>query len=395
MFLGTGAAESDLVNVACTKAVKIKNYIELITPAIKHRIKAVHAAAKVSDTVFATIFEPLIEQVIMYYQLLPRTSNENLGSLTLTALVRAEMVLQKWERPVQYADNDFWEIYVVFSAALLKDLGHIFQYFRINLLDKDGNALKQWNPLSGPMLGQGEYYSMLPLYVDVSDCTPEVVAILARQLISPDVYAALAVNRDLYYQWFALLKAEKHLYGRFDNVLQLFKDEDALKDALINFSDIISQAEFLDNYDLQHGIEFLDWVNKELKNGNLDINITEAGLHILRDGLFIEPSLIVEFLRRNAIHSSFLQSWLQFVRLMGGATTDASNYMMQAYYKSDNNAAFSLLDEASVTNHRDGYLIPHGILEVKGAVSDRMHVPVSRQGIKNYAAPEHLAIKNT
>ena len=80
---------------------------------------------------------------------------------------------------------------------------------------------------------------------------------------------------------------------------------------------------------------------------------------------------------------------------MGGATTDASNYMMQAYYKSDNNAAFSLLDEASVTNHRDGYLIPHGILEVKGAVSDRMHVPVSRQGIKNYAAPEHLAIKNT
>jgi hypothetical protein len=371
MFLGAEDAYKELALTNSYNAIKVKNFIELLTPSVKRKIKDIQKLLPVTAEIYAAIFEPFIEQLMIYMQLLPRSHNEPLGSMLYTSLLRTEWILNNWQMPRPVDDNDFWYIYVVFTAALLKDLDRIFQYYQINLLDDNGQFLRHWLPYSGAMLGQGSYYTLLPLYVTTKQFSPEVIALLARQIISSDVYKALAANRDLYFQWLALIKGESHPLGTFESVLSLFKDEELRMYLQKHVDEGGFSADYLDKFDLHYGIDFLDWLRKEISDGNLDVNIVDAGVHVVRNGIFIEPSVLVEYLRRSAVHSSFLKAWLQFVNVMGGYNIDPnkpSTYMHQA----------SFVDN-SIDSGNKRYIVSAGLLS--DGVRQHKEVKTHREGI--------------
>jgi hypothetical protein len=395
MFLGARDAYKDLSLINSYKAIKVKNFIELLTPPVKRKIKDIQKLLPVTAEVYAAIFEPFIEQIIMYMQLLPQSHHQPLGSMLYTSLLRTKWILENWQIPKPVDDHDFWNIYVVFTAALLKDLDRIFQYYQINLLDDKGQFLRHWLPYSGAMLGQGSYYTLLPLYVTSKQFSPEIIALLARQIISSDVYKALAANKDLYFQWLALIKGESHPLGTFESVLSLLKNEELKRYLQKHVDEGGFNADYLDNFDLHYGIDFLDWLRKEISDGNLDINIADAGVHVVSNGIFIEPSVLVEYLRRLAVHSSFLKAWLQFVSAMGGYNIDPNKpatYMQQASFIDNSinslankkySAAAGLLSDGiqhkEIKQQREGFVIPREIIPAlkTAAVSQNLTIEKS------------------
>ena len=406
MFLGAQEADKELALTNSYKAIKIKNFIELLTPAVKAKIADIKELLPITSEVYAGVFEPLIEQIIIYVQLIPQSYNENLGSMLYTALLRTEWILNHWQMPKPADENDYWDIYVVFSAALLKNIDRIFQYYQINLLDSDGGFLRYWMPYTGSMLGQGAYYTLLPLYTDNRNYSPEIIAILAKQMISNDVYQLLASNQNLYYQWLALIKGESHPYGTFDAVLALFKDERLHGFLKENADGGGFNAEYLDGFDLQYGVDFLDWLRKETADGNLAVNTDDASVHVIRQGIFIEPSVLVEYLRRSATHCPFMKAWLQFVSAMGGYNIDINNptsYMLQANYETKTQVAVkrsasfmgeNLQQQTSVKSFREGGLAARGVLPGLSSTSISANISLDAGSMPKLAARTEQANKN-
>jgi hypothetical protein len=151
----------------------------------------------------------------------------------------------------------------------------------------------------------------------------------------------------------------------------LFKDEELRMYLQKHVDEGGFSADYLDKFDLHYGIDFLDWLRKEISDGNLDVNIVDAGVHVVRNGIFIEPSVLVEYLRRSAVHSSFLKAWLQFVNVMGGYNIDPnkpSTYMHQA----------SFVDN-SIDSGNKRYIVSAGLLS--DGVRQHKEVKTHREGI--------------
>ncbi len=105
---------------------------------------------------YESLCSVLVENLVNYCQNLPETANSYYsqpGGLVDHALNRTEAALSLFkeftvqEQPDLLSEEQkLWQ-YALYSAAILQGLGKLFDEFRINLFDSNGQLLKQWNPL--------------------------------------------------------------------------------------------------------------------------------------------------------------------------------------------------------------------------------------------------------
>lgn len=297
------------------RAIQIQLNHQLINPQLQHLIDSIRLSIGVSTAVFDSFFLPLIHRFIDYVQLIPSVPQSQLGSLLLEGLVRVEYGMHHWVEGRRSQDIMF--LYAGFSAALLLDIDKIFQLYQVNLLDKRGDLIGCWNPFSGPMTSDAIYYVLVPNYRDSFEFKSSIAHVLAKHLMGHSIYEALSDDRSLYYEWLALLSQSNTANGVFAQLLGLFKDPDLLEKIKAALEEACFDPVFLEGYDNEIGLAFLNWLREQIDEGKLVANQQDSDIHLVEQGVFIDSSILVRFLRESAARYGFLQLYYQFMGLMG------------------------------------------------------------------------------
>src|SRR3989338_9902095 len=190
---------------------------------------------EMSDADFACTYGELLENFMEFVQILPHKSNGILGSLLNYSLARTSAVFQKYCQLRKSQTTPLLK-FAVFSAALLKDVGRVISNQRIMETDEEGAFQKEWNPLSGPLVGQTKFYKMYPISASYLRIETEVTPLLARQLISRDAFLWLSSDWSVFSDWLAALLSQEGVGSReITWALALIKRDDIL--AILNSLD--------------------------------------------------------------------------------------------------------------------------------------------------------------
>src|SRR3990167_10441962 len=156
------------------------------------------------DRSYGTLIKNFMELV----QVIPHKTGGIIGSLFNYSLSRSVVTLQKYCRLKKSQTTPLLK-FAVFSAALLKDVGRVMSNQRIILTNQDGNFITEWNPLSGFMIDQGQFYKMYPINAMYLKIEKEATPLLARQLMPQDTFLWLSNDIAIFTDWLAALLDEE------------------------------------------------------------------------------------------------------------------------------------------------------------------------------------------
>lgn len=364
------------------QAIELQSCGSLITPWVLREIEEIRNILGFSEQLFDAFFLSLIYRFIDFVQLLPSTPTAPLGSLLSEALCRAQFCLRHWVEGRRR--GDVLELYAGFSAVLLFDVDRVLQSFQVNLLDSAGDFMGYWNPLFGTMHeASASYYVIVPLYRDKSLFRSEISALLVRHLIGKDIYQTLSSDRAFYFDWLALFTDTSQTNSVFSQLIELFKNNDLLAKLKKAQSEIDFEASMLDAYSIEDALQFVQWLNNEVKAGRISYNRPGDLLQILHRGVFIDPRLLARY-AKNVLSGrlSFMQLFHQLRRMMGATDLSIaqSTGLTPVSFRNVDTLANSLRgggqQSASLNSHEG--LIKEGIVLRDVALSLSDHYPSSR-----------------
>jgi len=191
---------------------------QLIQP---HRalLVQVNELAGVSDAAFQVFYQPVIENVARFVQSLPASEvhhhaaqggffAHSLEVCVLALRLRRSYLLSAQHGAEEIAKTqDLWT-YAVFLAALCHDLGKAVVGQRIELCAKPGGMPVLWQPYTGFMDEQGDYYRSI--FVRGSHpCLPEkVTPLLVCHIVPKQGMHWLHSDAVIFSQWLAAISGD-------------------------------------------------------------------------------------------------------------------------------------------------------------------------------------------
>jgi Putative helicase/Putative conjugal transfer nickase/helicase TraI C-term len=281
-----------------------------------------------SQADFDRSYGKLIFDFMEFVQLLPHKSNGIIGSLLNYSLARAVATIQKYCLSGKSNITPLLK-FAVFSAALLKDVGRVWSNQRIVMTDPDSEFFRDWNPMSGTMLGQTQFYKMYPISAAYLKIEKESTPLLARQLIPHDVFLWLSNDPVLFADWLAALLGEEGVGAK----------EISLTIALIKREDIIAILNTLDGAAVDmlpptdpHADAFYHWLKDGIEKGDIAVNTDDAAVHVVNEGVLIEKKIFKQFAELSKLPVNFAVVFTQFGNLMGIASKGGNDYLHAAYF---------------------------------------------------------------
>lgn len=303
----------------------------------------------------------LIENLVNYCQNLPETSNSYYsqpGGLVDHALNRTEAALSLFkeftiqEQPDLLSEEQkLWQ-YALYSAGILLGIGKLFDEFRVNLYDLNGQLLKQWNPLLENLINTGSYYDyQFQKEADV-EFRRRLNLLLARTLMPASGFAWIASNPEVLAIWLALLNEDQRSAGTLGAIL-IRADAIAIQRYLMEFiarsgarrSGRYGRAvtftggvpESLAEKEQAIGVEFIQWLIKSLDEGRIMVN--KAPLFMVPGGMLMCPEMFQLFVREHpeyknwqAIQNGFLSLGLHSRGTAGNVTSRFEQAHTQQMY---------------------------------------------------------------
>ena len=132
------------------------------------------------------------------------------------AMIATKLALQAYQdfegrTPDQLTVQDLTELFAVFSAALLSDLGLLMLRFQIKINDHSG-VINDYNPYFGSMLNQGQSFTFQFRPNELVDWPAPASLVLARQIMSQSQanyqesgFAWISRYHDVLQLWYAML----------------------------------------------------------------------------------------------------------------------------------------------------------------------------------------------
>ena len=173
-----------------------------------------------SEDQFQTIYTPLIQNFAEHVQHLPQMSKKRYafaGGMLQHGLERAFTATQSYLEYLDFAkirttppsrQQALWT-YVVFSAALLRDVGQTVSQFHVELSDANRKFQTVWLPYDGPMTHFGQNYTC-DILSDVDNTDIDwITPLLARQLMPKSGLQWIANDRDVMRIWLILLNGKE------------------------------------------------------------------------------------------------------------------------------------------------------------------------------------------
>lgn len=285
--------------------------------------------AEMPDPDFNVSYGDLLKNFMEFTQVLPHKSNGVLGSLLNYSLARAAATFQKYCQLRKSQTTPLLK-FAVFSAALLKDVGRVVSNQRIILTDDQGESLKEWNPFSGSMISQSQFYKMFPIASNYLRIETESTPLLARQLLPRDAFLWLSSDLSLFSDWLAALLNQEGVGSReITWALALIKREDII--AILNTLDgaaVDSEA----TPTTEHADAFYRWLKEAIAKGEITPNADDSGLFRVPEGILLERKLFKQFVDYCGLSVNILVVYVQFGNLMGIAKKGGNDYLHAAYF---------------------------------------------------------------
>jgi integrating conjugative element relaxase (TIGR03760 family) len=291
---------------------------------------------------FESLCLTLVNNLIHYCQQLPEASNSYYsqpGGLLDYALNRTDAALNLFkhylirdEKAGFSEEQKLWQ-YALLSAALLQGIGKIMNAFQVDLYDNNGQFLKQWNPLLESFSLSSSFYT----YTFQKDPSHEfrcrLNILLARTLMPDSGFSWIASNSQVLAVWLALLNEDPYsartlgailiqadaiaIQRYFNQIGAKGHGTRAARHARVGtFTGGVPDS--VTNIEQQIGIEFIQWMQKELTSGALVIN--KAPLLMVPDGMLLTTEMFKlfvaehpEFSNWQAVKNAFLSLGLHKV----------------------------------------------------------------------------------
>ena len=292
-------------------------------------IRQLRDLCDLSEEYFSLLYEATLEYFAAYVQVLPSKMENNLCSLWIEGLARAVMALKIYfdENP---EGHDPLYIFAVFSAALLAELGHLVTHQRIIICDEAGQYIDDWRPFEGPLTKCADFYRFYPLSVAYQRLDVAVTQQMVRQILPHVAFVWLTSDLLVYADWLDALAGDARQGGRIARALSLVRREDIY--SLIHSLDAI-KLETTFSEENQLAETFFTWLKEGIGQGNIKINSTDAGLHITKEGVFLEQhKLFQQFVDEVQKPVRDTTVFAQFGNLMGVAKKGGYDYAHAQFF---------------------------------------------------------------
>ncbi len=195
----------------------------LLDPDTRYALQQFRPLIPLTDSDFQQYYTATIESFAEYVQNLPATRYslyaEAFGFLRLSldrAIMCTKQALKAYFdiqnlRPDLLSSTQHAELFAVFSAALLNDLGLLTLRFRIQIKNRT-DQVNLYDPYSGPMPAVGKAFSYEFLPLELTDWQAPASLILARQVLTHtgqnyknSAFCWLSSNHQVLQFWYNLM----------------------------------------------------------------------------------------------------------------------------------------------------------------------------------------------
>lgn len=353
----------------------------------KGLIRQFRDLAEMPDADFDATYAELIKHFMEFVQVIPHKPNGILGSLLNYSLARSSAVFQKYCQ-LRKAQTTPLLKFAVFSAALLKDVGRVISNQRIFQTNEDGECQQEWNPLSGPLVGQTQFYKMFPIATTYLRIEAEVTPLLARQLISREAFLWLSSDWGVFADWLAALLNHEGVGSReITWALALAKRDDIL--AILNSLDgALLDAEATPA--TEQGEAFYRWLKESIARGEITPNADDSGVYVVPEGVLLEKKIFKQFADFCGLSVNINVVYVQFGNLMGIVKKSGSDFLHAAYFSpgeaSSGYTTFSAGMAHKGRSAHEGMIVDRELIfvnkempAVSGLKSAKAIIPISHQ----------------
>lgn len=284
-------------------------------------LKTMRELTDLEESRYDVLCATLVDNLVRYCQGLPETANSyysQAGGLVDHALNRTEAALSLFQEfiipehaEVLSEEQKLWQ-YALYSAAILQGIGKLFVDFRINLFDKNGQLLKEWNPLLETLGSVGQHYNYEFQKEPAIEFRRRLNLLLAQSLMPANGFAWIASNAQVLEVWLCLLNEDERSAGTLGAIL-VHADALAIQRYLTEFmlrsttnqtgpygrvgAFSTGVAESLLDKEQSLGFEFLQWMIKSLGEGSILIN--KAPLLMVPGGMLMCQEMFQLFVREH------------------------------------------------------------------------------------------------
>lgn len=267
----------------------------------------------------------LISSLAAHCQSLPETMNtyyalpggmiDHVLNRTEAAITLFYQFLQQGERGVFSKEQQLW-VYTLLSAGLLQGIGKLYLDFKIEIFDNERQFVSLWNPMVEPF-GKPKAFFSYEFEGEVNDSfRRRVNTALAHYLMPTKGLAWLSSKPEVYAVWLALLHEDFESAGTLGAILSRANDlsiQQFWHDFLVNHAQssfinskqtgTFSKPDSLLDKEQLMGAEFLAWLHKALKDGQIMLN--KAPVFMVPGGLLMLPEVFLMFIREHASYKNW------------------------------------------------------------------------------------------
>lgn len=320
-------------------------------------LKNIQETAAAPEEYFEIFYRQLIHNCTEFVQILPVNNEARLASLMDEGIFRGLFSLQKYKQDVS-ENFDPLMAYILFSTALLFDVGSVIENRTVLICTKTGEVLRKWNPHDGAMNPEEGYYRIRRGGGTSAWSSRRLNVAFAAALTPKEALTWIYSNPHAYNTWIALLHYDREGAGRFsiylDHSLEMLERFKLNPDFLISID-----AQLINNSEGMSDAEnFIDWLKNSIKSGNLTLN---NNLFLLQDGLFLPLELLRDY--NNSIHRDIrAEALLQQLQKLGLTNATKIEHVTASEKTAGTKRALSMFrgDRSGTIEHTKSALdIPH------------------------------------
>ncbi len=340
-------------------------------------IQQLQTVSGLEEEAFHELYVKLIHAFAACVQLLPRQTNGLLGGLLSEGIARAILVMQAPENQSLSLLNK----YALFSAAMLCDVGHVVCSHCVIITDKEGDFLEEWNPFAGVMpFNQGTYYKIYPRHYLQQRLQGSITVLLARQLMPREGFLWISSDFDIYSQWLDALNGEDGRGGGIRRALALIKLDDIMD--LLNALGQLSE-ELLVPAVNREGEAFFRWLRDGITNQTIAVNTSDALVHIVNEGVFIDDKIIKKFSDLSPASIGLFVVKHQVGNLLGIPQKCGEDFLHAMFF--GETAGFSGVTSGSRSNRSGMVLNDVSILDLSGRYTTKSPFVNTHQTLQSHA----------
>lgn len=320
----------------------------------KGLIRKIRDLISIPSADFDARFMPVIARFTEFVQILPHKKNGILGSMLNHGLARATAVLEKYQS-VKKEDTTPLLQFAILTAALMQELGRVVCNQRVVCVDKEGKFIQDWNPFSGPLMGQTEFYKMYLNANHYLRIEKESTLLIARQVMSRAMFLWLSNDTQLFADWIAALLNEE---GAESNIiswaLSLVRRDDIL--AILSSLEG-TQISATESITTEHGEEFYRWLKEGINEGKFTLEGESALIHVVNEGVLLEKQLFKQFVDMTNVPVNYMVVFSQFGNLMGIAEKGGADFLHAQYFSGADQVARSSTFGVRAQKTKEGLVV--------------------------------------